>query len=104
MTQKEKIEMATIGHKNWPEMISQQKIKDAYQGIDTNAKHNFLAGVHFAEAELKTIATEFAEWREMKYHPVFNNPDKRYWYKHQSFDLPLTTAELFNKFMAERQV
>ncbi len=67
------------------------------------AMADFKAGVSFAETELKQIALEFAEWCGESYirlHFVWTGKysdqrDKSKW---------VETSELFDKFMAERQV
>lgn len=63
----------------------------------------FQSGVRFAEAELKSIATDFAEWCTINAKPVTNGKALRYWRlgTYQS-SVSYSTSELFAKFMAER--
>ncbi|MBP9790065.1 MAG: hypothetical protein KBD57_05965 [Bacteroidia bacterium] len=82
-----------------PQEKIEQKIKElGYGNIRPKA---FTAGVRFAEAELKSVAMEFAEWcsnNNMEIRLVNKNGIK-IWFDGNT---NCTTAELFAKFMAER--
>ena len=71
--------------------------------------NGFECGVSFAETELQSIAIEFAEWiSESAYNHYEANdnfqiviPENLWHYSLRNG--PMTTSELFAKFMAERQ-
>jgi len=92
-------------------MIPQEKIQQEInrtnpctRGEKLAYANGFRIGVQFAETELKQIALEFAEWCVKLYKPVYKFGLVDYWYLNLTKEIKYTTSELFDKFIAERQV
>jgi len=94
-------------------MISKERIEQAAkeyaindvglkQGASyKNAITDFTAGVRFAEAELKSVAMDFAEWVELNCSALSGNLWE--FVKDPNSEV-FTSRDLFAKFMAERNI